>query len=84
MTIKSSSEWQQKRMQLCENMRTISYNHDLVKMLAAIDKMITTLSKAEVEARRTHKSISSLDEYKAVISAIAQFEQYLIIAAFIG
>lgn len=80
MMIKTSLDWAEKRTQLVKTMCLLCYNPDLTKMLYALDNMIRDLSKAEVEARRLKRSVSSLPEYQRVTDAIAQFEKFLILA----
>lgn len=59
---------------------TISFNKDLFKYLRNIEKMISTLSSAEVRARQSHK-FSLVDEPREnLANAIDYLEKMIIIA----
>lgn len=81
MTISSSLDWADRRARLFADIKTLPYSHDLRKMLAAIDTMVSDLGRAEVEARQRRRPISSLEQFIRVNAAITQLEQYIIVAS---
>ena len=55
MKIEQSLEWAPLKDELMSQIKTLSYNPDIRRMITNIDKMVVELSKAEVEARRTKR-----------------------------
>ena len=49
-------------------------------MLYNIDKMVVRLAQAEIEARRMRRDSTKTEEYRAVVQAIENFEQYCMLA----
>ena len=61
MKIERAIDWNQVSIELSTQMNGIGYNPDLVRMHKNIDKMVSELSKLEVNLRRTGK-YSMLDD----------------------
>ena len=55
MKIERAIDWNQVSIDLSSQMNGIGYNPDLVRMHRNLDKMVTELSKLEVNLRRTGK-----------------------------
>ena len=80
MTLKTSLDWQDRRSELVKTVRALPYNADLRRMLFNIDKMVVRLAQVEIEARRTRRDSTKTEEYRAVVQAIENFEQYCMLA----
>lgn len=80
MTLQTSLDWQEYRRGLSESLSTLPYNHDLWRMLANLDGMVTRLAQAEVVARRTRRDSTKTPEYQQLIEAIQTFEQFQMLA----
>jgi hypothetical protein len=79
MEIKRALDWDRVSIQLRDKMSTMGYNPDLQKVYWNIDKMITELSKLEVDARRTQK-FSYLDaKVEEINKAIHHLNQLILI-----
>lgn len=80
MKIERAIDWDQVSVELATQMNGIGYNPDLVRMHLNIGKMVTELSKLEVNLRRTGK-FEILDARVANINkAIDHFEKLLLMA----
>ena len=80
MKIERALDWNQVSIDLSSQMNGIGYNPDLVRMHRNLDKMVTELSKLEVNLRRTGK-FEMLDARVAEINkAIDHFEKLLLMA----
>jgi hypothetical protein len=80
MKIERAIDWNQVSIDLSSQMNGIGYNPDLVRMHRNLDKMVTELSKLEVNLRRTGK-FEMLDARVAEINkAINHFEKLLLMA----
>ena len=80
MKIERAIDWNQVSIDLSNQMNGIGYNPDLVRMHRNLDKMVTELSKLEVNLRRTGK-FEMLDARVAEINkAINHFEKLLLMA----
>ena len=80
MKIERAIDWNQVSIELSTQMNGIGYNPDLHRMHKNIDKMVSELSKLEVNLRRTGK-YSMLDDKVADINkAINHFEKLLLMA----
>jgi len=80
MKIERAIDWNQVSIDLSSQMNGIGYNPDLVRMHRNLDKMVTELSKLEVNLRRTGK-FEMLDSRVAEINkAINHFEKLLLMA----
>jgi len=80
MRIDSSLDWWKIEIELTNQVDSIGYNPDLVKMLKNIDVMVDDLSKLEVEARRTHVQHYVKVKLDKVNNAIDHLEKLLLIA----
>ena len=80
MKIERALDWNQVSSNLSSQMNGIGYNPDLHRMHKNLDKMVTELSKLEVNLRRTGK-FEMLDARVAEINkAINHFEKLLLMA----
>jgi len=80
MKIERAIDWNQVSIDLSSQMNGIGYNPDLVRMHRNLDKMVTELSKLEVNLRRTGK-FEMLDARVAEINkAINHLEKLLLMA----
>jgi hypothetical protein len=79
--IKNSLEWDPYRRNLVEQIRLLPYNPDLRRMVRNVDVMVEELSRAEVEARRTHRPFEKLPELQAANQAIQDLEKWIMMAA---
>ena len=80
MKIERAIDWNQVSIDLSSQMNGIGYNPDLVRMHRNLDKMVTELSKLEVNLRRIGK-FEMLDARVAEINkAINHFEKLLLMA----
>jgi hypothetical protein len=80
MKIERAIDWNQVSIDLSSQMNGIGYNPDLVRMHRNLDKMVTELSKLEVNLRRIGK-FEMLDTRVAEINkAINHFEKLLLMA----
>ena len=80
MKIERAIDWNQVSIDLSSQMNGIGYNPDLVRMHRNLDKMVTELSKLEVNLRRTGK-FEMLDSRVVDINkAINHFEKLLLMA----
>ena len=80
MKIERAIDWNKVSSDLSSQMNGIGYNPDLHRMHKNIDKMVSELSKLEVNLRRTGK-FSMLDDKVADINnAINHLEKLLLMA----
>lgn len=80
MKIERAIDWNQVSNILSSQMKDIGYNPDLHRMHKNIDKMVTELSKLEVNLRRTGK-FEILDDRVADINrAINHLEKLVLMA----
>ena len=80
MTIKNSLDWASESVRLTRHIMSAGYNPDLHKVCLNIDKMVESLSKLEVEARRTHNSYIVEEKIAEINSAIDRLEKLILIA----
>ena len=80
MKIKRAIDWDQVSIDLASQMNGIGYNPDLVRMHLNIGKMVTELSKLEVNIRRTGKFEILDDRVNEINKAINHFEKLLLMA----
>jgi hypothetical protein len=80
MKIETSLDWQAVYKVLRHRLHNLPYNPDLYKMATNIDKMIESLSKNEVEARRIHKPEYTKQEVDRINKAIDHLEKLMLIA----
>jgi polysaccharide pyruvyl transferase WcaK-like protein len=81
--IKISTDWNSYEEGLLNKTKGLSYEKEVRKMIENIRAEITTLSKAEVEDRRS-KSHKSRDILEKINQDIEMVEEYLVIAALLG
>ena len=80
MKIQRAIDWNQVSIDLSSQMNGIGYNPDLHRMHKNLDKMVTELSKLEVNLRRTGK-FEMLDAIVFEINkSINHFEKLLLMA----
>jgi hypothetical protein len=80
MKIERALDWNQVSSNLSSQMNGIGYNPDLHRMYKNIDKMVTELSKLEVNLRRTGKFEMLDDKVAAVNTAINHLEKLVLMA----
>ncbi len=80
MKIERAIDWNQVSIELSKQMIGIGYNPDLVRMHKNIDKMVTEVSKLEVNLRRTGKYTMLDDKVAEINKAIAHLEKLLLMA----
>lgn len=80
MQIQRAVDWQQTEPKLRLVLFNSGYNPDLKRMLDNINAMVSDLSKAEVEARRTHSDKYIKVQLDKVNAAIKHLEQFFLIA----
>jgi hypothetical protein len=80
MRIDTSLDWWKIDIELTNQMDSIGYNPDLVKMLKNIESMVDDLSKLEVEARRTRVQHYTKEKLDKINNAIDHLEKLLLIA----
>lgn len=84
MKIERAIDWDKVSIDLRSQMSTIGYNPDLQKMFSNIDKMVTELSKLEVNFRRTQKYEMLDEKVAAVNKAIDHLEKLVLMAKLMG
>lgn len=77
-TITSSNDWLEIDRYLRSLIATVRYNRDLVKMHQNIDRMISDLSRQEVEARRLKNSRYLEPKIKQINEAINNMEKWIL------
>jgi len=80
MKIQSSLDWFGVSKNLTNQLESIGYNPDLKKMYKNIESMIESLSKLEVDARRTHKPELTKSNLDSINSAIDHLEKLILMA----
>jgi hypothetical protein len=80
MKIEISTDWQEVHRKLRLEMNAVGYNVDLHRMLSNIDKMVSDLSKIEVEARRTRSTVLYREHLADINNAIDRLEKLVIMA----
>jgi hypothetical protein len=80
MKIEISTDWQEVCRKLRLEMNAVGYNVDLHRMLSNIDKMVSELSKIEVEARRTRSTVLYREHLVDINNAIDRLEKLIIMA----
>jgi hypothetical protein len=80
MKIERAIDWDKVSVDLASQMNGIGYNPDLVRMHLNIGKMVTELSKLEVNLRRTGKYEMLNDRVTKINEAINHLEKLLLMA----
>lgn len=80
MKIERAIDWNQVSSDLSSQMSGIGYNPDLYRMHKNIDKMVTELSKLEVNLRRTGKYNVLDDKVTDINNAINHLEKLVLMA----
>lgn len=80
MKIERAIDWNQVSIELSKQMNGIGYNPDLVRMHKNIDKMVTEVSKLEVNLRRTGKYNMLDDRVAEINKAITHLEKLILMA----
>lgn len=78
MKITCSTDWQSVELELTELVRTVRYNPDLIKMKRNLDKMISELSRQEVEARRLKNPKYLEPQLKLINESINNLEKWIL------
>ena len=84
MKIESSLDWGEVGGELTRQLNKLPYNLDLRKFIHNIDKMVTELSKHEVEARRINKLEYTKGKVDDINKAIDHLEKLIIVATLIS
>jgi hypothetical protein len=80
MKIQRAIDWNQISIELSTQMNGIGYNPDLHRMHKNIDKMVSELSKLEVNLRRTGKYEMLNDKVDIINKAINHLEKLVLMA----
>ena len=80
MKIERALDWNKVSSDLSSQMNGIGYNPDLHRMHKNIDKMVSELSKLEVNLRRTGKFSMLDDKVTDINKAINHLEKLLLMA----
>ena len=80
MKIERAIDWNQVSIELSAQMNGIGYNPDLHRMHKNIDKMVSELSKLEVNLRRTGKYNILDDKVSDINTAINHLEKLVLMA----
>lgn len=80
MQIENSLDWQKVGIDLQSQISQLGYNADLNKMFVNIGLMVTTLSKLEVEARRSKSTRVTAEKVAEINKAIDHLEKLLLMA----
>ena len=80
MKIERALDWNKVSSDLSSQMNGIGYNPDLHRMHKNIDKMVSELSKLEVNLRRTGKFEMLDDRVSEINKAINHLEKLLLMA----
>ena len=78
MKITCAQDWNQVDRDLREQIKTLRYNPDLIKMKKNIENMITELSRQEVEARRTKNPRYLLPQLDKINTAVSNLEKWIL------
>ena len=80
MKIQYATDFQEVSTELRKELREIPYNKDLRKMYQNIESMVSSLSKLEVEARRSARSYACETKVSEINKAIDHLEKLILIA----
>ena len=80
MKITNSLEWDQVRRELKAQIEKLPYDPSIRQMVKNIDKMVSELSKIEVEVRRTKVSYYADAQLTKINDAISVINKILVIA----
>jgi len=80
MKIERAIDWDQVSIELATQMNSIGYNPDLIRMHLNIGKMVSELSKLEVNLRRTGKFEMLDDRVAEINKAINHLEKLVLMA----
>ena len=80
MKIERAIDWNQDSIDLSSQMNGIGYNPDLHRMHKNIDKMVSELSKLEVNLRRTGKYSMLDDKVDVINKSINHLEKLVLMA----
>lgn len=78
MEIKTTADWFDVDTELQRQIRGVGYNRDLAKMKRNLDSMITDLSRAEVEARRTKNYRYIQPQIDQINNSIQSLEHWIL------
>lgn len=78
--IETSLDWLEVGGELTRQLNRLPFNHDLRRLIANIDKMVDDLSKLEVEARRTRKTVYLETKVLQINEAIDRLEKLILVA----
>lgn len=78
LSITTATDWVTVEQDLKSRLNAMPYNPDLRRMLRNIGGMVTTLSKLEVVARRTHVTVGVNKQLTTINHAIRQLEGLIV------
>lgn len=76
--IQNALEWPEVRSELRVALAKIAYNHDLYKLLSNVDKMVTELSKIEVQARQRKNDVLVATQLTHINDSIQYIQKMLL------
>jgi uncharacterized protein YaaN involved in tellurite resistance len=80
MKIERALDWNQVSIDLKTQLSKSGYNPDLQRMFRNIEKMVSELSKLEVEFRRNNKVTMLDDKVNEINNAISHLEKLILMA----
>lgn len=78
MKIYAATEWNKVHDRFRGELSKINYNHDLQKLLKNIDRMVSDLSKAEVDARRTRVYTTVNEHLDQINNSIVKLDKLIV------
>jgi vacuolar-type H+-ATPase subunit E/Vma4 len=80
MELKVALDWQIISANLRKDLKNVSHNPDLKKMLQNIEDMVTELSRSEVIARQTKRTSMLASQIEKINKSINHLQKLILIA----
>lgn len=80
MELKIALDWQIISANLRKDLKNVSHNPDLKKMLQNIEDMVTELSRSEVIARQTKRTSMLTSQIEKINKSIGHLQKLILIA----
>lgn len=80
MELKVALDWQIISANLRKDLKNVSHNPDLKKMLQNIEDMVTELSRSEVIARQTKRTSMLTSQIEKINKSIGHLQKLILIA----
>ena len=80
MELKVALDWQIISANLRKDLKNVSHNPDLKKMLQNIEDMVTELSRSEVIARQTKRTSMLIGQIEKINKSIGHLQKLILIA----